>query len=462
MSHKKIFLMLCAMMLFALPITAQDMVESNVTVADQVITNGMVVIDEIISNGPGWMVIHADNDSAPGAIIGVRAVNDGVSKNVAVAIDESMATATLWAMLHVDDNEIGEYEFGTVEGADAPARFSDGQMVAPWFLAEIVTAYDQIVTDSITISDVVISSDGWVVVHADNGEGRPGPVLGTAPVTAGYNSDIVIALEGDITERLFPMLHFDTGEAGEYEFGTVEGADLPVALNGRVATARVETRVPTLRALPQLVEDSVLIESALFDGDAWIVIHADNGEGAPGPIIGTFGFNGSVAKVEVPVDAEGVTNRIFPMLHVDDGVVGEYEFGTVEGADAPVVDGDRVVVFGIPTVPSIAPRAMLDGNMLRLDNVLTDAQSWMVVHADNGEGAPGPILGVTPLVAGNNRGVQVELEGDITDTLFPMLHVDDGVLGEYEFGTVEGADAPAFVGEMMVVIGVEPEIMPQP
>jgi hypothetical protein len=90
---------------------------------------------------------------------------------------------------------------------------------------------------------------GWLVIHAD-ADGAPGPVLGQTPLVAGVNEDIVVTLEGEITETLFPMLPFDTGEMGVYEFGTVDGADGPVTVNDAVVTgpmtpeAGMESRFP--------------------------------------------------------------------------------------------------------------------------------------------------------------------------------------------------------------------------
>jgi hypothetical protein len=39
-------------------------------------------------------------------------------------------------------------------------------------------------------------------------------------------------VDGAAADQVFPMLHYDTGEAGVYEFGAVEGADGPVVFGG--------------------------------------------------------------------------------------------------------------------------------------------------------------------------------------------------------------------------------------
>ena len=212
-----------------------DAMTPSVMVADQVSLDGTVTVAEVVSNGPGFVVIHADADGAPGPVIGNTAVEDGSNTDVVVELDVTGATPTLYAMLHTDDNEVGTYEFGEVEGADAPVSV-DGSVVTPAFAVELVSAADQEVTDNVVnIASVVTQQNGWLVIHAD-ADGAPGPVIGQAQVTEGVNTDVAVEVEGDITDTIFPMLHVDTGEEGVYEFGEVEGADAPVVIDGTVAT----------------------------------------------------------------------------------------------------------------------------------------------------------------------------------------------------------------------------------
>ncbi|MEL7433489.1 MAG: hypothetical protein AAFN11_06050 [Chloroflexota bacterium] len=462
MKNFKFLFILVALFAGIIAVSAQDdMMTPSVTVADQVSLNGTVTIAEIVSNTPAFIVIHADNgEGAPGPVVGFRQVNQGTSVNVAVPIDTSAATTTLFAMLHEDNSEIGVYEFGTVEGADGPISV-DGAVVTPAFMVETVRAYDQLATFGVVaIANVVTAQDGWVVIHADNGEGAPGPVLGQTLVTAGSNTDVAIELEGDITDVVFPMLHVDTGEAGVYEFGAVEGADGPVIVDGTVATFPITIGTPSMRVSDQIVTDTVVAESVVSEGDGWLVIHADNGEGAPGPVIGQAQVSaGTNLDVTVEIDAMGLTPVLFPMLHVDTGEIGTYEFGAVEGADGPVFVNDAVLVFPINATPFITYSGTLDGSTVTVDAAGIDVQGWLVIHADNGEGAPGPVLGQTPIVPGVNTDIAVELEGEITETLFPMLHVDTGEAGVYEFGAVEGADGPVFVADAVVTGPMMPETM---
>jgi len=100
-------------------------IEPGAVVTDQPIVNDTVTVDEVVSDGPGWMVIHADENNTPGPVIGYSPVGDGVNENVTVEIETGNATEILHAMLHVDTGEIGAYEF---PGPDVPAEV-DGEIV---------------------------------------------------------------------------------------------------------------------------------------------------------------------------------------------------------------------------------------------------------------------------------------------------------------------------------------------
>jgi hypothetical protein len=103
--------------------------DARVSVNDQKAVMGAVSIAEVLSNGPGWLVIHADRNGAPGPVIGYAAVSEGLVKNLAVKIDETKATPVLYAMLHTDAGKVGVYEF---PGPDVPVMV-DEKMVSPAF-----------------------------------------------------------------------------------------------------------------------------------------------------------------------------------------------------------------------------------------------------------------------------------------------------------------------------------------
>jgi len=124
----------------------EEEVTPSVTVQDQEIVNESVVVQEVMSDGPGFIVIHADEEGAPGPVIGYTAVEHGQNLNVVVSIDVEMATDTLWAMLHEDTDETGEFAFPEtdppveVEGEVVMASFST-VVVLPVVGAETVPVF---------------------------------------------------------------------------------------------------------------------------------------------------------------------------------------------------------------------------------------------------------------------------------------------------------------------------------
>ncbi len=216
---------------------AEPAMTPSVTVSDQEIADGTVTVAEVVSNGAGWIVVHAQADGKPGPILGYAPVSDGANKDVSVQIDASKATQTLYAMLHTDAGEAGAFEFPN--GPDGPVQV-DGKVVTPAFEVSIarmpsVTVSDQDIADgTVTVAEVVSNGAGWIVIHAQ-ADGKPGPILGYAPVSDGVNKDVSVQIDASkATQTLYAMLHTDAGEAGTFEFPN--GPDGPVKVDGKVVT----------------------------------------------------------------------------------------------------------------------------------------------------------------------------------------------------------------------------------
>lgn len=200
-----------------------------VSVEDQDLGPGnTVTVASVTTDIAGWLVIHAQADSAPGPILGYAPVNAGENSNVVVEIDPAGATENLYAMLHVDAGTVGEYEF---PGDDVPAKDTEDNVVTPLFSLTIpnsVAVEDQVLGagNTVVIVGVTSADSGWIVIHIADEEGKPGSIIGYTPVAAGNNSDVLVEIEAELaTETLFAMLHVDAGTVGEYEF---PGDDAPV------------------------------------------------------------------------------------------------------------------------------------------------------------------------------------------------------------------------------------------
>jgi plastocyanin len=87
-----------------------------------------------------------------------------------------------------------------------------------------------------------------------------------------------------------------------------------------------------------IIDGMVTVQSAHTDTPGWIVVHAD-ADGRPGQVLG-FAYipDGTSENVMVPVALEAATERLFAMLHIDEGEAEVYEF---PGPDGPVMlDGN--------------------------------------------------------------------------------------------------------------------------
>jgi len=76
---------------------------------------------------------------------------------------------------------------------------------------------------------------------------------------------------------------------------------------------------------------------------------------------------------------------------------------------------------------------------------------WVALHADL-NGKPGPVKYFVAVPAGASTNVTIPTPGGIpTGAYWPMLHVDDHVIGTYEFPQTPGADLPAMANGMVVM-----------
>jgi hypothetical protein len=377
-----------------------------------------------------------------------------------------MLTPVVYPMSHYDTDLNGEYEFAGGD-LDAPIVVDGNVLVAPMNIA-VLEAHDQLTDGSFTADSVTVAQAGFLVIHISQ-NGGPGPVLGVANIPAGTSTDVTVEFtNNDIlpTTVLYPMLHIDTDANGVYEFA---GGDLdaPVVIGGVVAT-KAYNNAPSMRVESQIitysdnapaeageVEEHLHAHSVLLDAPGFLVIHTEQ-DGGPGPVTGWIYLEaGWHEEVEVPIGGEGMaapTARLWPMMHYDTNLNGEYEFAGGE-LDGPIVVDGNVVTFGINATASFvaAPQAVSDTNQLNFSEVLIDAPGYLVIHDDN-NGSPGPVLGFISLPAGLSHNVWVTLDQGTPSTgqVFPMLHFDTDSNGIYGFAGGE-LDGPVVVGGNVVV-----------
>jgi LPXTG-motif cell wall-anchored protein len=144
------------------------------------------------------------------------------------------------------------------------------------------------------------------------------------------------------------------------------------------------------------------------------------------------------------------------MLHIDAGAIGTYEF---PGPDAPVIVNGNIVMKQISITEAggaAAPKDAVEADDQALSNgsitvaeVYASVDGWIAVHLDEGD-KPGKVIGNAPVKAGETKNVVVKLGEDVPagGKVWPMLHIDAGTIGTYEF---PGPDAPVIVNGNIIM-----------
>ncbi|WP_157471090.1 DUF7282 domain-containing protein [Gracilimonas tropica] len=463
----------------------------SVEVNTQGTSNGnQVTISSVDSPEDGWVVIHRSNAEGNGPqvpeIIGKAMVESGTNTDVTIQLEEGVANdETLWAMLHEDTGTIGEYEFDGENGLDLPVTFDDNIVMASFMITQTdpaIMAEDQVNKGNIFTVSVDAAEDGWIVIHGPNAN-NDGPqipeIIGKAPVTAGSNTDVQIELNEGASvaagDNLYPMLHFDTGEIGTYEFDGENGLDLPVTFEGDIVLSSFEVleNTSTLMAEDQMIMNNSIMVDVDSNTEGWVVVHRSNAEGN-GPqvpeIIGKAPIQaGMNTDVQIMFD-EGVVvedgEQLWPMVHYDTGEIGTYEFDGVNPYDQPVITADGILMTNITVSGSASPSVMVsdqtvaDGT-LTIDEAMAGQIGFVVLHRDNGSDAPvvPASIGHGQVYTGSNTDLTIELNDGETleagDKVWAMLHIDNGTIGSYDFDGSEGSDDPPVFDEMSNIVMVQ-------
>ena len=95
-----------------------------------------------------------------------------------------------------------------------------------------------------------------------------------------------------------------------------------------------------------------------------------------------------------------------------------------------------------------ADQAISNGTLI-VAEVNASQDGWIAVHIDQG-GKPGPVIGHAAAPKGKTTNLAVKLEQDVPvgGSVWPMLHIDAGKIGTYEF---PGPDAPVVVDNNIVM-----------
>ena len=497
-SFKKLFILLAAV---CLSFTACDSNNSSgeddqvasVEANTQGTSNGnQVVISDIFSPDNGWVVIHRSNAEGNGPqvpeIIGKAMVNAGVNSDVAIQLEEGVSNdETLWAMLHEDTGTIGEYEFDGQNGLDLPVTVNEEIVMSSFMITQTdpsIEVMDQVNMGNIfSIGTVASAEDGWIVIHGPNAN-NDGPqipeIIGKAPVEAGVNENVEIILDSGTEvsagDNLYPMLHYDTGAEGTYEFDGQNGLDLPViTADGNIVLSSFEVleNMSTLTAEDQMVMNNSISVDVESDTDGWVVVHASNASN-DGPqipeIIGKAPIEaGMNTDVQITFD-DGVVvedgDVLYPMVHYDTGTIGTYEFDGQGPHDQPVITANGILVSSLTVSGSAAPAVTVndqavENGSLTISETLAAQIGFVVLHRDTGNDSPvvPASIGHGQVYTGQNTDLTIELnEGETLesgDKVWAMLHIDNGTIGSYDFDGSQGSDDPPVFDQMDNIVMVQ-------
>lgn len=475
------------------------------TVQDQVLQGDKLTISNVDVTQQSWIVLHRDNGSGgpvvPEIISKPKLLKKGESTNVTIQLKAGVEIEdgeTIWAMLHKDTNRLGEYEFDGESGIDVPITNDAGEIVMDAFTVTVLpeptgslTVEDQaLVNNTLTVASITLDQDGYVVVHADNGSNAPVvPAIISEPkyLEAGTHTDVEIMIKesADVMEgdKLWIMLHTDTGAEEVYEFNGTNGLDKPIlddagkiVMDSIMITEVIKDATGSLTVNDQILTNhNVTIASITMGQSGYVVIHADNGSNAPvvPEIISqpVYLEEGTYEDVVVPLKETANVDegdKLWAMLHADTGTEEVYEFDGQNGLDLPIIMDGNIVMesFMITAVEMVAitgtltveDQALVD-NTITVGPITLSEDGWVVVHASNsamtGPMVPEIISIPVYLEAGTHTDVEITFEDsanlDVGDTVYVMLHDDTGVDAVYEFDGMNGLDLPIVVDGAVVV-----------
>lgn len=220
----------------------------DLIVYDQPVINGRLIIDHVLSSGPGWVVVHADNDGELGLIVAFAPLVDGVNKEVVVDLGGTAVSDLLYLRLHRDDGTIGQFDF---PDGDLPVTIA-GQVPAPFTVGTnpgnylITRSQPQPAADPngqipITIPYAITDIDGWLVLYSSQ-DGRPDQILGQSQLVPGLNRNITILIdETATTPTLIAMLHLDAPPLASFDFP--DGNDVPLRRNQDIIQAPFQIEI---------------------------------------------------------------------------------------------------------------------------------------------------------------------------------------------------------------------------
>lgn len=103
-----------------------------IEVADQDASARTLTIDRALAPTDAWIVVHLDDDGAPGSRVGLLHISAGETLDSVVELEPLPLTDKLFVAVHADRGDAGVFEFDMMNAINSPDQpfFVDGEEVA--------------------------------------------------------------------------------------------------------------------------------------------------------------------------------------------------------------------------------------------------------------------------------------------------------------------------------------------
>lgn len=152
---------------------------------------------------------------------------------------------------------------GTTENSQDQPATANSSAETTLEVNSIAVVDQAVISGTVIVGSVNSTVDGWVAIHQEI-NGKPGLIIGAAPVKKGENNKVVVTIKtNSVTPKLYAMLHEDKGLIGQFEFSAVDPA---VMVNGAMVIQVFAVSAPSAGA-PPVVAASAKTEATIKVGD---------------------------------------------------------------------------------------------------------------------------------------------------------------------------------------------------
>ena len=241
------------------------------------------------------------------------------------------------------------------------------------------------------------------------------------PVPTGTPNPAVVATAQALEQQEAAMAEKEASESGQAEEGEAMAGEAAMGAKG-VVTAR------SLRVRKGPGTDTEVV--------------AGLREGTEVTILGRNG-DGTWLQIQVPdVETTGWVAAEFIQTDADLAALPVTAPGEEMAAEAPAKEEEAAMEEAAPVAVVEVEDQPIVHSAVVVKKVVTPQKGWIVIHADK-DGSFGPVIGHAPVWEGTNTDVVVPIDpSQATETLYAMLHLDEGEPNRYEF---PGPDVPVIV-----------------